>query len=67
MGIGGKLMTFILKEIKEANGQVVYLTVEPENEVAISLYKKLGFKEKCVSPNYFGQGNARIVMKKLLY
>jgi ribosomal protein S18 acetylase RimI-like enzyme len=42
------------------------LTVEPNNDAAISLYHNEGFVKKEIKKNYLGPGEDRIVMELTL-
>ena len=44
-GLGKFLMKFILEKAKKAGMKTASLTVFSDNDIAISLYNKLGFKE----------------------
>ena len=62
-GIGGQLMASALASL--AAYERVRLTVSPENLVAIRLYEKLGFERLGTHPDYFGQGETRLLMQRL--
>ncbi|WP_291259597.1 N-acetyltransferase [Fusobacterium sp.] len=50
-----------------ANGyEEISLTVDPQNEIAIDMYKKLGFKIKEYQENEYGIGVHRYLMKKVI-
>ncbi len=40
------------------------LTVEPNNQIAISLYKKFGFTELLCKKGYYKSGDERLLMEK---
>jgi ribosomal protein S18 acetylase RimI-like enzyme len=65
-GIGKKLTSHLLAELKEMQVQRVFLTVSPENERAINLYNTVGFELLFNEPKYFGEGSSRNVMQKIL-
>ncbi|MBM4402471.1 MAG: GNAT family N-acetyltransferase, partial [Candidatus Cloacimonetes bacterium] len=51
-GIGGSLIEAIIKRFERLKVKVVFVTTEKENEEAINLYKKLGFK-LCKGPWFY--------------
>lgn len=56
-GIGLTLLEYILQKAREMNFKIVSLTVFGDNKPAISLYKKMGFKEWGRLPKgFFRQG-----------
>jgi len=52
-GIGKFLLEFILKKSKQMNIKIAVLDIFGDNEVGLSLYKKLGFKEYARLPKGF--------------
>lgn len=64
-GLGELLTQNILSNFSERNVKELRLTVEPDNLPAISLYKKVGFKDLSLEKNYFGSGCDRIIMQYL--
>jgi [ribosomal protein S18]-alanine N-acetyltransferase len=65
-GIGKKLTSHLLAELKAMEIQKVFLTVSPENEHAINLYTSTGFELLSNESNYFGEGSSRNIMRKVL-
>lgn len=65
-GIAKKLTTNLLNQLTEQGVNIVYLTVKPENKVAVNLYNSIGFEPIGYEDNYFGQGSSRTVMRKAL-
>jgi ribosomal protein S18 acetylase RimI-like enzyme len=65
-GVGKKLTSHLLTELKEMQVQRVFLTVSPENKRAINLYATIGFELLFNEPNYFGEGSSRNIMQKIL-
>ncbi len=47
------LLSNILKIVKEADCEYIFLDVRPSNVAAINLYKKFGFTELYTKPNYY--------------
>lgn len=68
-GLGTKLLSYTLTEVKQQGAGVVYLEVRCSNVHAITLYEKRGFK--CVGtrrgyyPSTLGREDALVFVKKL--
>jgi ribosomal-protein-alanine N-acetyltransferase len=52
-GLGRLLMTFLLLRAEEKGISKVFLEVRPSNQVAIALYRSLGFKNLYRRPGYY--------------
>jgi len=63
MGIGGKMFEFLLPKLREMGVKQMLLEVLSNNEKAIPLYKKLGFKENR-SLEFFEQDGEIPVVEK---
>lgn len=65
--IAKSLLNNILKIVKEANCEYIFLDVRPSNAAAISLYKKFGFRELYTKPDYYRlpKEDVLVMMKKL--
>ena len=61
---------FILNEtekiLKDLGYTEIELTVAPENQIAIDLYKKHGYKQESFLKDEYGTGIDRFMMKKIL-
>ena len=55
------------KILKDLNYQEIELTVAPENEIAINLYKKHGYIKERFLENEYGEGIHRYVMRKKMF
>ncbi|MFN3550769.1 MAG: ribosomal protein S18-alanine N-acetyltransferase [Endomicrobiia bacterium] len=66
LGIGNKLLDFIIKSFKTENFKSIILEVRASNLVAISLYKKFGFKEVRIKKKFYPDGEDAIFMIKHL-
>ncbi|MBE5735918.1 MAG: ribosomal-protein-alanine N-acetyltransferase [Clostridiales bacterium] len=65
-GIGERLIRETLLELQSRGVKDVYLEVRESNNVAISLYKKIGFNKINERQNYYGDGvNAEILRLSL--
>ena len=60
-GIGSAL----LKAMEEAFGKSsdVYLYVDTENETAVRLYRRAGYKQTGIIPSYYMNGHDAIIMR----
>lgn len=63
-GIATLLTENLLKVLHEKGVKYVKLTVDPANEPAIYLYRKLVFNQLEEADDYFGSGEPRMVMQK---
>lgn len=61
-GIGELLTKTLLQEVSTKGANKALLTVHPDNQAGISIYKRLGFKEKSTTPDYYLDNTPRIVM-----
>lgn len=63
LGLGTELLKNSLKTLSKENIEEVELTVDPNNVVAVEIYKKkLGFKVTDSRRNEYGEGEDRLVM-----
>ena len=62
-GIGSKLMEHLIKLATEKKVNNITLEVRKDNNIAINLYKKYGFKDVAIRENYYN-GIDGILMKK---
>jgi len=58
-GFGHKLMEFALSWAKQQGAGIVYLEVRHSNNSAISLYRKMNFKQIGERKNYYASKNGR--------
>ncbi len=63
-GIGSALVRMVTGALQERNACTIRLSVSPENQAAIRIYEREGFCKEKIVPEYFGQGNDRIIMKR---
>ncbi len=61
-GLGSQLLMDSLQWLKENGVETVELTVDPQNEPAVSLYDKAGFREAETRRNEYGIGEHRLSM-----
>ena len=62
-GIGKKLLKDSLNKLKEHKIKTVELTVEPDNETAINLYRQFEFEKVAYRKAEYGPGEDRVIMK----
>lgn len=65
-GWAKKIMKESEEYLKKCGYEVISLTVDPNNDIAIDMYKKLGFKIKEFQENEYGMGVHRYLMKKVI-
>lgn len=65
-GIGRALMTDLEERFEAACMQELFLSVSPDNRPARSLYGSLGYTVTETISAYFGEGEDRVIMKKIL-
>lgn len=61
-GIGKNLVFRMIKDIEKTSVKEIYLEVRINNEPAINLYKKMGFKIERIEKNYYENGDDAVVM-----
>lgn len=66
LGIGEKLLKKILEIFSSNDIKHVRLRVRPQNQPAISLYKKTGFQITGKEPHYYRDGEDAVIMNKEL-
>ena len=59
-GLGQKLLSFIINNLSNKNITKLFLEVHSNNEVAISIYSKYGFKQISVRKNYYRSADKNI-------
>lgn len=59
-GFGKQILVYLLEELK--NIQRIDLVTHPDNHVALTLYKSLGFTVESRKENYYGDGEPRFVL-----
>ena len=65
-GIGAALLKAVLDALHGRHACIVRLTVSLKNQPAIRLYERQGFSQERIVPAYFGRGEDRSIMKKIL-
>jgi ribosomal protein S18 acetylase RimI-like enzyme len=62
-GIGRKLLGKVIDILKDEGFAEVELTVDPDNESAVVLYKNFGFKKVALREDEYGRGKNRDLMR----
>jgi len=52
-GIGRAFLAHVVHVAREAGAQIVYLEVRPSNVAARHLYRKMGFQQIAIRPEYY--------------
>jgi ribosomal-protein-alanine N-acetyltransferase len=52
-GIGRAFLAHVVQVAREAGAQIVYLEVRPSNHAARHLYRKAGFQQIAIRPEYY--------------
>lgn len=58
-GIGRAFLTHMIQVAREAGAQIVYLEVRPSNTSARHLYRKMGFQQIAIRPEYYPARSGR--------
>jgi ribosomal-protein-alanine N-acetyltransferase len=66
LGFGERLTLESMELLRSRGVPKVSLTVEPANVVAIALYRRVGFVITGVGQDYFGPGEDRTIMTRVL-
>ncbi|NLW22144.1 MAG: ribosomal protein S18-alanine N-acetyltransferase [Tissierellia bacterium] len=68
MGVGSKILEGLIQLCIDRNIGAITLEVRKSNEIAQALYKKYGFKEYGIRPNYYQNNNEdAIIMWKAIH
>lgn len=65
-GNANRIMEESEKYLKNKGYNEIYLTVDPENEIAINMYKHFGYSIVEYQENEYGEGIHRYLMKKTI-
>jgi ribosomal-protein-alanine N-acetyltransferase len=60
-GVGRALTEALLDRL---NSQTTSVTVHPDNTRAVTLYRRLGFEQVGLEPEYFGEGKPRLLLRR---
>ncbi|OBX23667.1 MULTISPECIES: GNAT family N-acetyltransferase [Bizionia] len=61
-GLGKQLTAQLIEVLKAYNAREIALTVYPDNDAAIKIYRNLGFEGDVILDNYFLDNEDRIIM-----
>lgn len=62
-GVGRQLSRLLVSRLFAAGAESVQLTVSARNKSAVNLYHQIGFREVSQIPDYYGDNQARSVLK----
>lgn len=62
-GLGYTLLSHMITDLRKSRERNIYLTVSPENTIAIIFYLKYGFRIIDYKKDYYGQGVDRVFLK----
>ena len=62
-GYGSVLLDFVISEMEKFGIEAVTLTVDPENDKAVSLYLKHGFEKAELLTEEYGENEDRLYMR----
>lgn len=65
-GYANRLLNEVHKKLLVLGIKKIYLTVDPNNKIAIQLYEKLGYKIISLEKNEYGKGIDRYIMLKII-
>ena len=65
-GLGEKLLLCLLESMAAIGVKEVKLSVSPENKIAVALYEKHGFTSCRTVEDFYGPGQSRQLMKKII-
>ena len=63
-GLGRKLLTATIDEMKKSGANEIFLEVRASNESAIALYKSVGFEQIGIRKGYYDNKEDAILYKK---
>jgi ribosomal-protein-alanine N-acetyltransferase len=63
-GIGRALTEALLERMTARGIRDVAVTVHPDNEAALALYRSFGFEQERSEPDYFGADRPRVVLMR---
>jgi [ribosomal protein S18]-alanine N-acetyltransferase len=58
-GIGRAFLGHMVQVAKDAGAQIVYLEVRPSNNAARHLYRRMGFQQIAIRPEYYPAASGR--------
>lgn len=64
--LGEKFLKIVLEDLKDQGFEQVRLTVDPDNEPAVSLYESLGFEKIEFVEDLYGEEEDRYIMELVL-
>lgn len=65
-GYGKELLKKVHEKLKKEKIEKIYLTVDPKNQIAVDMYKKVGYEIVEFEKDEYGEGIDRYLMTKKL-
>jgi len=65
-GIGGEMLRLTEESARTAGAELVWLHVDAENDGAIRLYERQGYRYESRAEDYYGRGRAALIYAKRL-
>lgn len=65
-GYGKELLKKVHEKLKKEKIEKIYLTVDPKNQIAVDMYKKVGYEIIEFEKDEYGEGIDRYLMTKKL-
>lgn len=63
-GYGAQAARLLLEEVRRQGFEVAWGQIHPDNTTSLNLWKGLGFDVVDSSPDYFGDGEPRLIVEK---
>ncbi|MCX8032085.1 MAG: GNAT family N-acetyltransferase [Thermoleophilia bacterium] len=60
---GARFLELVMREARALGSEGIVLTVSPTNHAALALYRGFGFVLERVAPDFYGEGEDRIVLR----
>lgn len=64
-GIAGKLLNYVLNDLKDNMVENLTLEVNSDNKEAINFYFKNGFEKKAIRKRYYGNNDGYLMVRKV--
>jgi ribosomal protein S18 acetylase RimI-like enzyme len=66
MGVGGELLRLTEESARASDAEVIWLHVDAENDGAIRLYERHGYRYENRAEDYYARGRAALIYAKRL-
>lgn len=61
--LGVRFLQLVIREARALGSEGIVLTVSPTNQAALALYRGIGFVQERAAPDFYGEGEDRIVLR----